>query len=218
MPKTCLFAFVHLNGCNFRQAQKCASPLSNLTYIDLLLGKCGIKLTASRQQRKWKGALTRPGTGLQDIILNNFNLGVDHLTFEGVMGDFRKKYPTDRFRRKKDLARNYLAKKKFLLTEKKYISKRTVLEKKSHSTIVCQEKYFFHQSFLGKKFLPKPNHPYPYAPPPPFPLKSQMFDPAWGQTVIKRSNAYRRCLFSGDKSEAKNYQLCYALIHSITCR
>ena len=49
---------------------------------------------------------------MQHIILNNFNLGVDHLTFEGVMGDFRKKkYPTDRFRTKKDLARNYLAKK-----------------------------------------------------------------------------------------------------------
>ena len=113
MRKTCLFAFVHLNGCNFRQAQKCASPLSNLTYIDLLLGKYGIKLTASRQQRKCKGALTRPGTRLQHIVLNNFNLGVDHLTFEGVMGDFRKKkisYTTD-FEGKKILQGTTLRKK-----------------------------------------------------------------------------------------------------------
>ena len=160
-------------------------------------------------------------TAWNKIATHNF----EQFQFRGRPFDFwggygwfqKKKYPTDRFRRKKDLARNYLAKKIAYWLKKIYF-KADGAGKKSHSTIVCQEKNFCHQSFWGKKFLPKPNHPYPYAPPPPFPLKSQMFDPAKGRTVIKRSNAYRRCLSSGEKLEAKNYQLWHVLIHSITCR
>ena len=108
-------------------------------------------------------------------------------------------------------------KKNCLLTEKNIFQSGRCWKKISQ--YYCMSgKNFCHQSFWGKKFLPKPNHPYPYAPPPPFPLKSQMFDPAKGRTVIKRSNAYRRCLSSGEKLEAKNYQLWHVLIHSITCR
>ena len=127
--------------------------------MDVSLGKYGIKLTASRQQRKCKGALTRPGTRLQDIILNNFNLGVDHLTFEGVTGDFRKKYPTDRFRRKKDLARNYLAKKKFLLTEKIFQSGRCW--KKISQHYCMSGKIFLSSDSFGEKFLTQTKSPIP---------------------------------------------------------
>ena len=94
------------------------------------------------------------------------------------MGDFKKKYPTDRFRRKKDLARNYLAKKNSYWLKKYF--KADGAGKKSHSTIVCQEKYFFHQIFLGKNFSPKPNHPYPYAPPSPIPSQKSNVRPGLG--------------------------------------
>ena len=176
MRKTCLFAFVHLNGCNFRQAQKCASPLKYLTYIDLLLGKYGIKLTASRQQRKCKGALTQPGTRLQHIILNNFNLGADHLTFEGVMGDFRKKISYRQISKEKRSCKELPCKKNCLLTQKNIFQSGRCWKKVSQYYCMSGKK-FLSPEFLGEKILTQTKSPIPLRTPSPIPSQKSNVRP-----------------------------------------
>ena len=87
------------------------------------------------------------------------------------MGDFRNKYPVDRFERKKNLARKYLGEKYPAL--KKKISLMVYSAEKKSYNVIRRGKKFYLQRFGQKQFLHQPNHPYL---PPPTPPKSQMLD------------------------------------------
>ena len=80
-------------------------------------------------------------------------LGAEHLTFEEVMGDFRKKDPADWFRGEK-VCKDITGKNN------------TLYWKKNAHGAHCyvSGKIFLTPEIWEKKFLPKQNHPYP--PPP----------------------------------------------------
>ena len=79
----------------------------------------------------------------------------------GGIGDFKKKYPADWFQGGKNLARKFLAEKSSN-TEKKNLSWGIILEK-SLALLYVGDK-ILSLEVCRKKFLPKPNDPYP--PPP----------------------------------------------------
>ena len=87
-------------------------------------------------------------------------LGAEHLTFEEVMGDFRKKVPADWFRGEK-VCKDITGKNNTLYWKKK---------KRSWRSLLCVRENISNSRDLRKKFLPKQNHPYP---PPPQKLHGQ---------------------------------------------
>ena len=100
-----------------------------------------------------------------------------YVPFRALPFDFWRGY--DDFR-KKNVLQTYFRGKKFLqgntceensYNEKKYLSRRVNLEKKSY-TVVCQEK-ILSPDFGEIFFLPKPNHPYPH----PLPSKVKWLAP-----------------------------------------
>ena len=86
--------------------------------------------------------------------------GSDHLTFEGGMGDFTKKYPADWFEGKNSCKEILYLAKKDSYTEKN-VFRGVWLWKKSYSAaVVCQEKRILSPVGLGENILSPPNHPY----------------------------------------------------------
>ena len=75
-------------------------------------------------------------------------LGADHLTFEGVMGDFRKKYPADWFRGEKGC--KDITGKNNILHWKKYRSWLIYCWKKKFTLLYFREKISYSRD-LGKK-------------------------------------------------------------------
>ena len=98
-----------------------------------------------------------------------FHLGPYHSTFDGGMGDFRKKMSCRLIFEGKKSCKEIPAKKIPIM--KKYLSRRIKLEKKSY-TVVCREK-ILSPDFGEIFFLPKPNHPYPH----PLPSKVKWLAP-----------------------------------------
>ena len=85
--------------------------------------------------------------------------GSDHLTFEGGMGDFTKKYPADWFEGKNSCKEILYLAKKDSYTEMSFVAYDS--GKKSYSTaVVCQEKRTLSPVGLGENILSPPNHPY----------------------------------------------------------
>ena len=103
-------------------------------------------------------------------------LGADHLTFEGGMGDFRKKYAAYCFWEKKNLARNFLGGGGDILHWKKISLVAYNAVKKSY-TVKCRGggggNYI--SRGLGKKILTQAKPAIRL--PPPHSLKSQLVDP-----------------------------------------
>ena len=99
-----------------------------------------------------------------------FHLGPYHSTFDGGMGDFRKKMSCRLIFEGKNSCKEIPAKKIPIMKKISFKAYKAV--KKKSYTVVCREK-ILSPDFGEIFFLPKPNHPYPH----PLPSKVKWLAP-----------------------------------------